>query len=70
MKVVELTNHIMLPVTNEEADVLSKFNGRVPVLKSVLDLREQLLAAQLVNKGALIRKNNNGQIEFYKHIGG
>jgi hypothetical protein len=70
MKIVELTNHIMLPVTNEEADVLSKFNGRVPVSKSVLDLREQLLAAQLVNKGALIRKNNNGQIEFYKHISG
>ena len=70
MKIIELTNHIMLPITNEEADILSKFDGHDPVLKSALGHREQLLATQLVNKGALIRKNINGQIEFYKHISG
>jgi|SanBayMetagenome_1026888.scaffolds.fasta_scaffold24981_2 hypothetical protein len=68
MKIVELINNIQMPVTNEEADVLSKFDNGQVVLKSDLELREQHLAAQLVNKGALIRKNNNGQIEFSRQI--
>jgi hypothetical protein len=68
MKIVELINNIQMPVTNEEADVLSKFDNGQVVLKSELELREQHLAAQLVNKGALIRKNNNGQIEFSRQI--
>lgn len=68
MKIVELINNIQMPVTNEEADVLSKFDNGEVVLKSQLELREQHLAAQLVNKGALIRKNNNGQIEFSRQI--
>lgn len=68
MKIVELINNIQMPVTNEEADVLSKFDNGEVVLKSELELREQHLAAQLVNKGALIRKNNNGQIEFSRQI--
>ena len=68
MKIVELINNIQMPVTNEEADVLSKFDNGEVVLKSELELREQHLASQLVNKGALIRKNNNGQIEFSRQI--
>jgi hypothetical protein len=68
MKIVELINNIQMPVTNEEADVLSKFDNGQVVLKSELELREQHLASQLVNKGALIRKNNNGQIEFSRQI--
>jgi hypothetical protein len=68
MKIVELINNIQMPVNNEEADVLSKFDNGEVVLKSELELREQHLASQLVNKGALIRKNNNGQIEFSRQI--
>ena len=68
MKIVELINNIQMPVTNEEADVLAKFDNGQVVLKSELELREQHLASQLVNKGALIRKNNNGQIEFTRQI--
>lgn len=68
MKIIELINNIQMPVTNEEADVLSKFDNGQVVLKSELELREQHLASQLVNKGALIRKNNNGQIEFSRQI--
>jgi hypothetical protein len=68
MKIVELINNIQMPVTNEEADVLSKFDNGQVVSKSDLELREQHLASQLVNKGALIRKNNNGQIEFSRQI--
>lgn len=68
MKIIELVNYIQLPVTNEEADVLSKFQENAVILKSDLDPREQVLASQLVNKGALIRKNNNGQIEFRRYF--
>lgn len=68
MKIVELVNYVQLPISNEEADLLAKFQGRQPIPKSSLELREQVLASQLVNKGVLIRKNNNGKIEFFKHI--
>lgn len=68
MKIVELTNYIQLPITNEEADLLAKFQGKTKIIKSDLELREQVLASQLVNKGVLIRKSNNGTIEFFKHI--
>jgi hypothetical protein len=68
MKIVELINNLQMPISNEEADVLAKFVEDTSITKSDLDLREQYIAAQLVNKGALIRKNNNGKIEFYRHI--
>lgn len=68
MKIIELMNHIQLPITNEEADVLAKFDSQTTIDKQDLEPREQILASQLVNKGALIRKNNNGKIEFRKHI--
>lgn len=68
MKIVELVNYIQLPVSNEEADLLAKFHDKKSITKSDLELREQVIASQLVNKGVLIRKNNNGKIEFFKHI--
>lgn len=68
MKIVELVNFLQLPITNEEADLLSKFKDQAPILRSELELREQVIANNLVNKGVLIRKNNNGKIEFFKHI--
>ena len=68
MKIVELVNFLQLPVTNEEADLLSKFQDQVPIPRAELELREQVIANNLVNKGVLVRKNNNGKIEFFKHI--
>lgn len=68
MKIIELTSYVQMPVTNEEYDLLAKFKPDSTILKSDLELREQVLAAHLVNKGALIRKNNNGHIEFRRHF--
>jgi hypothetical protein len=68
MRIIELTNNIRMPITNEESDVMSKFDEGVGIPKSSLDIREQHLAAQLVNKGALIRKNNNGKVEYFRNI--
>ena len=57
-----------MPISNEEADVLNKFVEDQTINKNDLTEREQHLATQLVNKGALIRKNNDGKIQYYKHI--
>jgi len=64
MKIIELTNKILLPITNEERDLLDRF-GDDPVAKSQLNEREQVLANQLTVKDVLIRTNNDGKI-FYK----
>jgi hypothetical protein len=69
MKIVELLNSLTVPITNEEAEVLVKFDETKTVLKSALDPREQLLANSLVTKDVLYRKKNeDGKISFTKKI--
>lgn len=65
MKIVEITNGIKLPITNEEADLLAKFDDSVNVQKSEFNERQQLIANQLVVKDVLLRRNQDGKI-FYK----
>jgi hypothetical protein len=60
---------LQLTITNEEADVLAKFDNLFDhISKSTFSEREQVIANQLVNKGVLIRKNQNGQINYYKQV--
>lgn len=67
MKIVEFMGGLMLPITNEEAEILGKFNEQdVAILKSNLTEREQVIANQLVNKGALFRRNQDGKITYHK----
>lgn len=67
MKILELINNIRIPITNEESDVLGKFNESELIPKATLDPREQLVANQLVNKDILLRvKNQNGQLAYKK----
>ena len=69
MKIVELLTGISTHLTNEEAEVLSKFNEDATILKSDLEPREQLLANALVSKEVLIRKKNiEGKISYAKKI--
>ena len=68
MKIVELLNNIVLPLTNEEADILGKFHKTEKIAKEDLDHRQRLLANQLVNKDVLIRRNENGSIYYKKKI--
>jgi len=65
MKIVELTNNLLLPITNEEHELLQKF-GTAPVAKGHLDEREQLLANQLTVKDVLLRTNQDGKIHYQK----
>lgn len=67
MKIVEVTGSIRVAITNEEADVLAKFDDETPVkAKNELTEREQHIINQLVNKDVLLRKNENGQIIYKK----
>lgn len=69
MKIVELLTGLNLPLNNEEAEVLSKFNEDATILKSDLEPREQLLANALVTKEVLTRKKNvEGKITYAKKI--
>jgi len=69
MKIVEFMGGIQLPITNEEADLLKRFSDQEEVLvKTELTEREQVIANQLVNKGALLRRNQDGQITYRKQI--
>lgn len=67
MKILELVNHVRIPITNEESDILGKFEEREMILKSSLDLREQHVANQLVNKDILLRlKDQSGKLAYKK----
>ena len=67
MKIIEVTGNIKLAITNEEADVLAKFDDETPTkTKQDLSEREQHIINQLVNKDVLLRKNENGQIIYKK----
>lgn len=65
MKIVELTNKVLLPITNEENELLSKF-GDDSIAKSQLEEREQVLANQLTVKDVLLRTNQDGKIYYQK----
>jgi hypothetical protein len=68
MKIVELLNHVSLPISNEESDLLGKFANSPVIAKESMDDRQIHIANQLVNKDVLLRKNQNGKIIFKKKI--
>jgi hypothetical protein len=68
MKIVELLNHVQVPINNEQADLLGRFNHEPSIPKNKLDEREQLIANQLTAQDILLRRNENGQITYTKKI--
>jgi hypothetical protein len=66
MKIIELTNNILLPVTNEESDLLTQFESKDLVDKNEMTEREQVLASNLVNKGILERRRLDGKVNYRK----
>jgi hypothetical protein len=66
MKIIELVNRIRIPITNEEADVLSMFQIHEEIGKKDLNERQVQLANNLVNKDVLYRQNQNGRITYHK----
>ncbi len=68
MRIVELTNKISLPITNEENELLEQFVNELHIAKSKLSEREQVIANQLTVKDVLTRFNEDGKIYYKKHI--
>jgi hypothetical protein len=66
VRIVELLNKINLPINNEEADLLREFDDQSEVHKADLDIRQQHIANQLVNKDVLRRIRENGRITYRK----
>lgn len=68
MKIVELLNNVRLPINNEQADLLGRFEHEPRITKSALSEREQIIANQLTAQEVLLRRNDNGQITYTKKI--
>jgi hypothetical protein len=68
MRIVELLNKISLPITNEQADLLARFELEPTLFKNQLNEREQEIANQLTAQDILLRRNDNGQITYKKKI--
>lgn len=68
MKIVELLNNIQIPITNEQADLLGRFDHEPLISKNSLNEREQVIANQLTVQDILLRRNENGQITYKKKI--
>jgi hypothetical protein len=68
MKIIELVNHVQLAITNEQADLLGRFQLEPQISKSSLDEREQVIANQLTSLDILLRQNQNGQTTYTKKI--
>jgi len=68
MKIVELLNRVQVAITNEQADLLGRFQHEPSIPKHKLDEREQVIANQLTTQDILLRRNDNGQIIYTKKI--
>jgi hypothetical protein len=68
MKIVELLNNLQVAITNEQADLLGRFQHEPSIPKNKLDEREQVIANQLTTQDILLRRNDNGQIIYTKKI--
>ena len=68
MKIVELLNNVHIPITNEQADLLGRFQHESKISKNQLNEREQEIANQLTTQDILLRRNENGTITYTKKI--
>ena len=66
MKIIEVTAGLLLPINNEEADLLLKFNDGNSVSRKDLNERQIEIANHLVNKDVLLRTNQDGRINYTK----
>ena len=66
MKIIEVTTGVLLPLTNEEADLLLKFKDGNSVSRKELNERQVEVANHLVVKDILLRINQNGRINYSK----
>jgi len=66
MRYVELLNKIQMPINNEQADLLNRFDVEPTIFKNKLNEREQEVARQLTAQDILYRRTENGQTTYKK----
>lgn len=66
MRYVELLNKIQMPINNEQADLLNRFDIEPTIFKNKLNEREQEVARQLTAQDILYRRTENGQTTYKK----
>jgi hypothetical protein len=67
MRIVELLSNIQVAITNEQADLLGRFQHEPVIAKNSLNEREQVIMNQLVMQD-IVHRSNNGQISYKKKI--
>jgi hypothetical protein len=68
MKIIELLDGLQLPINNEQADLLARFQNEPRLGRNQLSDREQVLANQLTVQEVLLRKTRNGKTYYRKKI--
>jgi hypothetical protein len=66
MKILYLNSGFQLLISNEQSELLDKFQYGQPILKKQLTEREQYLATELVHKGALTRCMVQNKLAYCK----
>lgn len=66
MKIIEITNGLLLTLTNEEADLMKKFQSLTPIKSSVLSERQQYIANALIKKELMIAFTRDGSTYYAK----
>ena len=66
MKIIEVLHGLLMPITNEESDLVSKFHEGNSIARSDLSPREVQVANGLVNRDVLLRNNQDGRITYSK----
>lgn len=69
MRIIEITDNLLLSLTNEESSLLDKLErAKNGILKKDLKEREQYIANKLVEKDVFLRRNEDGKIKYYTKI--
>lgn len=66
MRIFELTGGLTVPLTNEENDLLLKFELNEELARRSLNEREIVVANNMVNKDVLYRQNKDGRLSYRK----
>ena len=66
MKILYLNSGFQMLISNEQSELLDKFQSGDPILKRTLTEREQYLATELVHKGVLTRCRVQDKLAYCK----
>ncbi len=66
MKVLDLPQGFQIMISNEQSELLDKFQDQPLILKRKLNERQQVVASELVNLGVLTRCTQEGKLAYCK----